>query len=289
MRFNNRNIVLVVMVFNCVFFTAQEIIKVNNITSSSEIYKSVSPDMAKANALKEAKISALKNAGIAESLKNYGILYNEDISGKHSQFFSQETFSELNGAILSYTILSEGIQSVSNKTNYTLTLNAHVIKYNSKPDPNFTQSIKGIETVYKNQSHITFTISSSQKAYVTIFNVSEHEQNILFPNSEEASRPIWPNTPLQFPILRKIKLEQGLHDQYKPEMEYEYTISKNGANKEVNRLIFVFTKEPATFVKYKTDAEGYTTITDQDVIYNWIYQFQPHQRNVEVFTFSIYK
>lgn len=282
--------ILMVCMCNAFFLSAQDIITVTNITSSSEIYKTISPDMARSNALNDAKIEALKRAGIAESIKNYGILYNADVSGNRSQFFSQETFSELNGAVVSYTIISEGTSiSKPQKISYTLTLNAQVIKYNSKPDPNFTQSIKGIEAVYKDKSHITFEITSSQKAYVTIFNISEHEQSVLFPNAEEASRPLWPNTPLQFPILKKIKLEQGLQDQFKPEMEYEYTISKSGANKEVNRLIFVFTKEPTTFVKYNIDAQGNTTITNQDVIYNWIYQFQPHQRNVEVFTFSIYK
>lgn len=290
MRFNKSLVVTVFCFINAVHVIAQDVILVENITCSSEIYKTISPDMARANALADAKILALKKAGIAESIKNYGILYNADVSGKHNQFFSQETFSELHGAVISYSIISEGqMLSADKKTNYTITINAHVVKYNTKPDPDFSQSIRGIEAQYKDGSRITFEITSSQQAYVTIFNISENERCLLFPNTEESSRPLLPNIPLRFPILKKVKLEQHLHDEFKPEMEYEYAISNANAKQELNRLIFVFTKVPVSFVKFSLDAEGNASISNDDVIYNWIYQFQPHQRNVEVITFNIYK
>jgi hypothetical protein len=247
---------------------AQKTLTVKNNKGSASVSGDVSPNEAKAKALNEAKTAALKSAGIDEHISSHEMLFTNSTSKDYSQFFSSDVQSELQGAISSYTITSEKMSCVSDKEAiYELVINAEVIKYGTKPDASFTANIEGLKGVYNNRENLIFTVKTSQDCYLTIFNITDVQAGMMFPNPYEK------NTKLL--KLQEVKF---------PQAKIDYSLGNDIKKQETNRLIYVFTKKEIPFVK--ADKEGNTSA---ESIFTWIYSITPDQRRVEYFTLTILK
>jgi hypothetical protein len=64
----------------------------------------------------------------------------------------------------------------------------------------------------------------------------------------------------------------------------DYILETEMKEKEVNRLIFVFTKTAVPFIKMNDDQ-----LTSNDAIFSWIYKIMPDQRKVEYRSLLIQK
>ncbi len=257
--------------FSLFFFSlnisAQTLVKVTGIKGISFISGDVSPNQAKSLALNDAKINALRSAGIGENIKSYRLLFSSQEKNEYSQFFSSDIQSEIQGAVTSYDIINQAtIKKNEIELYIEITIDASVIKYETKPDNTFDANIEGIKGVYNNLDKLTFSVKTTQNCYLTIFNINDNEATLMFPNSLEKQKLLNSNEINKFPPQADYELETNLKD------------------KEFNRLIFVFTKTAVPYIKMNKEQ-----VTTNEAIFNWIYSIMPDQRKVEYRSLIIQK
>ena len=262
----NKIVTFILFISNGVFFGfSQKTTNVNHIVGSAFVTGDISPNEAKAQALNEAKINALKAAGIGEQIKSNQLLLTSQQKNDYEQFFSSSIQSEIQGAVQSFNIKSERVYCKNEfEIIYEIVLDATVIKYDSKPDLTFDAHIEGIKSVYNNDENLTFSVKATKESYLTIFNITDKEAFMLYPNAYEKQIPVEIKS---FPIAN-----------------IEYTLHTDMKTSETNRLIFVFTKTLYPFIKMDKEQ-----ITTHDAIFNWIYSIMPDQRKVEYITLLIQK
>lgn len=265
---NNSFFVFFIVFSFSVNLFAQKVIEVKGIKGIAYINGDVSPNQAKLQAINEAKLNALKAAGIGENIKSYQLLFSSEDNKDFSQFFSSEIQSELQGAIQSYSVQNQvTVQKNELELYVEVTINASVIKYDVKPDVTFDTNIEGLKAVYNNDDNLSFTLKTTKESYLSIFCISDTDATLLFPNSYEKQFKIEPKKEYTFPSKT---MDYQLHTDLK--------------TNETNRLIFVFTKTDVPFIKMNSDQ-----ITTADAIFNWIYSIMPDQRKVEYHTLLIQK
>jgi hypothetical protein len=249
------------------FITAQEIKQVNNIKGTSYISGDISPNQARIQALNDAKVNALIAAGIEEHINSYQLLFTSQQNNDYTQLFNSDIQTEIQGAVQSYTIISNKVYCKNdNEVVYEILINANVIKYNTKPDITFDANIEGIKAAYNNNEPITFTINVSQDCYLTIFNITDKEAFLLYPNAYEKQTLLSANKKYRFPTTQ---------------INY---IANTEKTFDTNRLIFVFTKKQIPFIKMNKDQ-----FTTPENIFSWIFSIMPDQRNVKYLTYTIQK
>ncbi len=248
--------------------SAQKIINVKDIKGTSFISGDISFNQAKNLALNDAKINALKAAGIAENIKSYQLLFSSQDKNDYSQFFSSDIQSEIQGAVESFVIKNQNTVKKSEIELYIeVTIDASVIKYETIPDITFDTYIEGVKAVYNNYDHLVFSVKTSRPCYVTIFNINDTEATLMYPNSVEK--------PFSLKAIETYNFPVG---------EVDYELETSLKEKETNRLIFVFTKTAIPFIKMDKDQ-----VTTNEAIFNWIYSIMPDQRRVEYHTLTIQK
>lgn len=247
---------------------SQKTTEIKGIKGTAFISGDVSPNQAKTQALNDAKINALKASGIGENINSYQLLFTSQQKNDYSQFFSSDIQSEIQGAVQSYEIKSEKIYCKNEiEIICEVTIDASVIKYETKPDINFDANIEGVKGTYNNDDKLTFAIKTTQPCYLTIFNITDKEAFMLFPNVYEKQTKCNAMELCKYPIAK-----------------IDYTLHTDMKQQETNRLIFVFTKTPIPFIKMNKDQ-----VTTHENIFSWIYSIMPDQRKVEYFTLTIQK
>lgn len=247
---------------------SQKSIDVEKIKGECVIAGDVSPNMAKERALNDAKVNALKAAGIDETVNSYQLLFTSQAKNDYSQFFSSDIQSEMQGAVKSVKVLSEKIYcSNDNRIICEVIINAVVVKYTTKADAGFKSNIDGIKGVYNHGDNLTFNLKVTQNCYLTIFNITDSEAGVLFPNEYEKENALKKQDVYNFPMAK-----------------IDYSLGNNSKNQEINRLIFVFTKKEIPFIKMNREQN-----TTSETIFNWIYSIPPDERYMEYFTLSINK
>ena len=260
--------VFLVLLFCVSIVKAQKIIEITDSKGIAFISGDVSPNQAKKNALNDAKLNALRAAGISESVKSFQTLYENQTNKDYQQFFTNNVQSEMQGNILSYEIINEQtIQKSEIELYVEITINASVVKYETLPDVNFDVDIDGIKAVYNNNDPLEFAIKTSQLSYLTIFNITDTEASVFFPNGYETANRLDPVKEYKFPLG-----------------QVEYGLYTDSQNQEINRFVFVFTKSNIPFIKMDKDQ-----VTTEASIFNWIYSIMPDQRNVEYFNVIVKK
>jgi hypothetical protein len=254
--------------FLTVDLSAQKIIKIRDIKGRAFISGNISPNEAKNLALNDAKLNALKAAGIIENINSYQLLFSSQEKNEFSQFFSSDIQSEIQGGIDSYEITNQATIKKSEIELYIeITIDASVIKYETKPDNTFEVYIEGLKSVYNNYDNLTFRVKTTRECYLTIFNITDIDASLMFPNSYEGENHFNSIQSYQFPVG-----------------QVDYMLETALKEKESNRLIFVFTKTAIPFIKMDKDQ-----ITTNDAIFNWIYSIMPDQRKVEYRSLIILK
>lgn len=247
---------------------AQKKIEVKSIRGTGFISGDVSPNQAKINALNDAKLNALKAAGIGEQINSYQLLFTSQQKNDYAQFFSSDIQSEMQGAVQTYEIEGEKTYCKSDfEIVCEVTIDASVIKYETKPDISFDANIEGVKAAYNNNDKLTFSVKTTQQCYLSIFNITDKEAFMLYPNTYEKERQLNNIQTYKFPVA-----------------PIDYTLHTDLKQQETNRLIFVFTKTAIPFIKMNKDQ-----ITTHENIFSWIYSIMPDQRKVEYYTLTIQK
>jgi hypothetical protein len=267
-RKDNLVFVLVILSLLPCCILAQDTNKLTGVKGVSYISDDITAKQARQLALDDAKITALKAVGIEEHINTYQLLFSSQVNNDYSQFFSSDTQSELQGAVQSYEIKSERrYQKSENEWIYEVIIDAVVIKFNNKPDAAFDTNVEGIKKVYNNDEELSFSVKATKDCYLTVFNITDENATLLYPNAYERQTQCIAFEVYKFPVA---KIDYVLHT------------DKNEV--ETNRLIFVFTKTQIPFVKM--DKEQTTT---HENIFTWIYSITPDQRKVDYIALTILK
>lgn len=260
--------VLLLFFLACGSLFSQKTIDVHAIKGSAPVSGDVSPNQAKIQALNNAKVNALKAAGIDENINSYQLLFTSQVKNDYSQFFSSDIQSEIQGAVKSYNIIAEKTYCKSEmEIICEVTIDVTVVKYDTKRDVSFDTNVEGIKGAYNNGDNLSFSVMATQHCYLNIFNITDTEATLLYPNVYEKQTKLNKSELYKFPVAA---IDYGLGNDLKKQ--------------ETNRLIFVFTKSQIPFIKMNKDQ-----VTTQENIFSWIYSIPPDQRNVEYFTLSILK
>lgn len=255
----NKLLLFFILLLTTNIISAQKVVKVKDIKGMAFITGDVSPNQAQVLALNDAKINALKAAGVGENIKSYQMLFNSQAKNEYSQFFHSDIQSEIQGAVQNYEVKKQAtIQKNEIELYIEVTIDASIIKYETKPDYTFDVNIEGVKSVYNNNDNCIFSVAATQLCYLTVFDITDSESSLLYPNSYEKQIPIKAGELYKFP---NANIEYGLECKKCP---------------ETNRFIFVFTKTQIPFIKIDKDQ-----LTNNDAIFNWIYSIMPDQRKVE--------
>ncbi len=247
---------------------SQETLQVSGATGVGIIAGGLSERDARREAVNDAKVEALRKAGVSEHLSSYELLFRSETDRDYSEFFSTDIHAELQGQVLEYEIVDEQrkICPHSNLFTVEVALDATVILYSSRPDPAFNVSVEGIKGVYESGETLSFSVYSSINSYLNIFNITDAETVLMYPNPWEDQ--------MIMPAREKVEFPFGYVDYY---------LEKSGRDPEVNRLIFVFTKQPVEFLNYK----GEYQLTTQEEVFKWIYSMEPDIRRMDYQVFTI--
>ena len=257
---------LLFMLLVSTFAFASKNIDVTNIVGESYVQGDVSPKQAKKEALNEAKIEALRKAGVGESISAQQLLFRSEVKGDFSDFFNSSSQIEIKGAVKDYKIISERMYCKDSLVVvYEVVIDATVIKYSKTTDSSFDVDIQGIKSVYEPNKMLKFSLKSTQSCFLTIFNITDEEAYVLYPNSyEKASQ------------LQKLGVYQF------PTGKLNYKLTNTSGKAETNRLIFVFTKKPVTYIKMNENQ-----VTTVENVFSWIYSMSPDQRKLAYHSYFI--
>lgn len=200
----------------------------------------------------------------------------EQVCGQHIQIWDKletsaagESFNSLailqtDGEVVQFDVLNEGKETSkirSSEIIYYCEANVKVRKGVS-PDPNFTAKINGVRSVYFKEEILSFSVQPLIDCYLTIFLLENVEIGYkLYPVGNDNSILLKSNYCERFPL------------------ENEWFITKESNNpKEINHLMFVFTKKN---LKFPNDE------TSRAEIEKWVMIIPADQRFVDIETIEI--
>jgi hypothetical protein len=253
--------IMVTQLTNAQRKTKEEDMKV--ITATAVGGEDMTPEQVKQKAINNAKIEALKAAGIAENINSYSDYIRSESDNKMEELFTSDVLSNIRGTVKNIEVLSAkpGF-TPEGQMQYTVTINCTVVKYETETDLTFDAWVEGMKMFYKVGEGLVFKVKPTADCYMRAFVFSPKESFVLFPNDYEKSFIMNAQTEYSFPT--------GLVD---------YPLDATGAKKEADRLVLVFVKKDI----YYTGEVDYKGITD------WIMSIPPDERAIKSFGFDVVK
>lgn len=249
---------------------SQDFIEVKGIVGEAEIVGRITEDEAQKRALNNAKVEALRKAGVGENIQSYENLFRSEMNMDYSEFFSSDVHSEVRGAVQEYQIVKQRrkLDDVTNLFMVEVTIDAKVIFYKSSPDPEFIIKVDGIKGIYEEGELLTFSVQSSQECYLHVFSITDNNTSLMYPNKWEKLQVVNANKQVEFPFKQYI----------------DYELFKSGKEIDTHRLVFVFTKKPIRFTQYTSEGDQ---LTSAEAIFSWIYSIMPEERMVDYHAFTV--
>lgn len=240
-------------------------IKIEKVTGTGTGDEKTSLNEVRTRAINEAKIEALKQAGIAENISSYQNLYKTEDKKDYSEIFQSDVLVNIRGSVSDVKVINEekGI-TPEGFLKVTVTINCTVLKFTTEPDLTLDARVEGLSLAYKLNEKMTFTVKPNVDCYLRIFQVS-HELNqssILYPNELHPNQLMEKNKEYNFP-----------NDKYDLAMETSLEVEK------VN-LIIILLKED---IPYNDSDVSY------EKIYKWINTIPLDKRKIIANGFSIVK
>ncbi|MDR0419409.1 MAG: DUF4384 domain-containing protein [Prevotellaceae bacterium] len=245
---------------------AESKISVRNITGEYILNEDISLRMAEQRAIEKAKSLALKEAGIFETVQENKMLQKQELSNNITDYFSSIQINELHGGIGNISIVKkERVTDRYGNIIVRVTIDAEVIKYDTKKDPEFTFTIVGLSSTYFDGDKISFNFIPNAKGYLKIFLIDSNSVSLIYPSELE----------------KNIHFQKGKKYYFPTNSSIEYALCKENPNKKVesNTLCFIFTKQDILFKEEE----------ELDNLQLWISRIEPDKRNVEFHTMLIGK
>lgn len=228
--------------------------------------ETMTPGQVEQKAVNDAKVKALKQAGIEENISSYSDFFRAETDDRMEELFTSDILSQINGTVKDVEVLDrKKVFTQEGQTKIEVTIKCTVVAYNTKNDMTFDAWIEGIKPIYKTGDGLSFTVKPTQNCYVRAFMFTD-QSYVLLPNDYEESNQLLAKTAYHFPNPSLVE-------------SYEMVIEDKGLDRELNRLVIVLLKEDI----YYTGPVKYKEITD------WIMSIPPDERHIESFSFEIYR
>ena len=174
--------------------------RVRNITGRCEITRNISLSQAEQKALEDAKINAMRKAGVSERLWSVTGLINEDDGSEFNQVLSRMTTLEMNGLItVRDAVYSE--ETIDGRRYAVATIDADIKIIDTDVDLTFQIEINGIKGIYENGDVMTFTANIyGHDAYLKIFWFDDNGGSIIYPSELDRNMLFKKDVEYTFPV-----------------------------------------------------------------------------------------
>lgn len=167
-------------------------------------------------------------------------IWDQMESSSAGDVFNSLSISQTEGEILEFNIIEEGhkqSEARSSETIFYCVADVRV-KKGREPDPDFSIAVNGLKSVYYSGEELLFDVKPYRDCYMKIFLLEDESVGyLLYPNEYDKS------------TLLKANQKWAIADS--PYYSFELQKSSN-REKEVNRLVFLFTKSEMSFNEKNT-------------------------------------
>ena len=215
---------------------AQQKSKVENVKGEWVVSNDITIIQARENALNQAKVEALRQAGVPEFVSESNLMFRSEKKEQMKEFFESLTTIEVSGEISEFSIRSEEkkLNQFGNLL-YEVLIDATVILHKSTKDPGFNFEVKGVREQYYSPDKLTIEIKPWKEGYLSIFILNEKESGQIFPNTLEKQEKLASQQNYFFPKSNAL----------------DYEVSSE-SSVEINYLLLLYTKQEIPFVREQT-------------------------------------
>lgn len=256
---NGKRALVILLLISCltVVQAAAQTRTVRNVKGKCEISRDITLAEAEQKALEDAKINAMREAGVPERMWSVSGLLRDDDGSEFSQVFSKITTMQVDGMI---TVSDKGVEyseEMINGIRYAVAVIREAkVKRGVETDPTFQLDISGIEGIYANGSPLTFSVRIyGHDAYLRIFWFDNNGGSLTYPSAMEKNMPFKAGFEYNFPL--------------NPSIEYVLEKQNKSAKYETINFIAVALKRDIPFVA--------DDITFETVL-KWIYSIPANER-----------
>lgn len=211
-------------------------------------------------AVNNAKVEALKEAGIEENIASFTSYFQSENKNTYEELFASDILSDIRGAVKNVEITDTVKQfNPYGQLDVQIKINCTVVKYLSNQDFSFDVFVDGIGMYYPNETKLIFRVKSTKDAYANMFLFNETEAYQMFPSVYENSFILKKNAEYNFPTEA-----------------VDYILYTNKKS-EPHRMIMVFTKEEIP----------YTGEIEYKQIIDWIFSIPPDMRTIKSYPFNV--
>ena len=229
--------------------------KVRNVTGRCEITRDLSLSQAEQKALEDAKINAMRKAGVSERLWSVTGLINEDDGSEFSQVLSRMTTLEVNG-LITVKDVNYSEEVIDGRRYAVATIDADVKLVDTKVDLTFQMETDGLKGIYENGEILTFSIRVyGHDAYLKIFWFDDNGGSLIYPSDYDSDMLFKKDFEYKFPINPTI----------------EYTMEKLDKSHKFETINFIA-------VATKRDIPVLEDNITFDTVLKWIYTIPADER-----------
>ncbi len=237
-------------------------IKVKNIKGTAIGGENETIEELRAKAIAEAKVEALREAGIEENIAAFQDLFTSEKDDDFEELFTSDILSDIQGAVKEVEVIHEEKKfNAHGNLEMSVVINCTVVKYKVKKDLTFNFWVEGFEKFYNHESTLNFSVKPAADAYVKVFVITKSESYLLFPNDYQKSFMMQKDQRYNFPS---------------PDLDYVLETEKD---EEMHRTILVLLKNDIPY----TEEVNYKNIT------KWIFSIPPDERMIKSFAFNVVK
>lgn len=216
----------------------EKIFRIGSVRGEYSVVLSLS-DITGREAMQLAREAARKKA-LEEVCGSKVSIWDQMEISSAGEVFNSLSINQIDGEIVEFTIIDEGHYQSKIRASETIfyCIADVAVKKGLSPDPSFTVSVSGLKSVYYTGEVLQFEILPYSDCYMNIFLLENDKTGyLLYPNMYDKSRVFVTND--RFNIANA--------------PNYEFVMQKSPSlKKEINRLVFVFTKQEYTFNRQTT-------------------------------------
>lgn len=215
----------------------------------------ITPEQARAQAIRSAKEEALRKAVGEEVLTSETVLSNTD-----RQQLSAFSSIESRGGVTAVELLEDSpVTLAGGILCHRVRLRATVQRYTTNSDPAFDLKVAGLNPIgYRSGEPLAFELTPTDSCYLHLFLFNDAgEGTELYPNAYEPERLFERGRTTTFPT--------------NPAIQYTLELGRPLAREETNILVIIQTRRRSAYTLDKTDFES---------VSEWVSRLEPDQRHV---------
>ena len=219
----------------------------------------------KKRAINEAKVEAMKKAGVSENITSYCTFFQSEVKNKYEDIFKTDILNDING----YVIVNEELEVKKHFDKFDnlivkVKIDATVLKYEVTRDLTFDGWVTGLDQAgYLSTDAVEFSIKPNQDMYIRIFDLVDQKIYPMYPNALELNQVFTKSKLVSFPTTDELS--------YVFEFEGE---------RESHNFIILLLKEDIPYTS--------TSVNSKDLL-DWIFSIPPNERVVKTYSFDVFK